>query len=498
MPTFARHSFGTEQILSQWRYQQEKKGIEEDKIREDLMKAAGEGILPQVISNPKYAKFLGENDAFKQALAATYMGAQKKQANAQWDVDAKKFNLELDIYSKYGDKMPTEVARKKAENIDASAKKLGIETNFTSAVDFTEHKKEVGEKALYNAQALMGQLKKDSPYNGEFGKRIKANLDFARNMGVNEKRIADASKDFEDVRTAILSQQEKDSTRKQQLADEERKLLAGEDVRFTDAKMPGKVFTAKQGVFDATSAREPGRYSKIGIGKESTADKGLKITADGKGGFEILTNADQGTTAQTENTIQKKVLDAQENLRRMRGIVDEFNPEYLKKPFRLTQSFNDKAEAWGLKDLSGKEKLSLEEYSAFGRKSIEHLNLYIKEITGAQMSEAEADRLKLAVPDFGATWWRGDGPTKFKAKMLDAYKQSVLANARYNYMTKNGLTIAKNDKGEAVAFLDGNGELLTLEKFQDVIDKRGEELRRQGIEDKEVLKQLSKEFGMAF
>jgi len=50
--------------------------------------------------------------------------------------------------------------------------------------------------------------------------------------------------------------------------------------------------------------------------------------------------------------------------------------------------------------------------SKFVRDSIENINNYIKEITGAQMSEKEATRLRLAQPDPGEDIFSGDGSLK--------------------------------------------------------------------------------------
>ncbi len=50
----------------------------------------------------------------------------------------------------------------------------------------------------------------------------------------------------------------------------------------------------------------------------------------------------------------------------------------------------------------------------YQRKVNENVNLYIKMITGAQMSEAEADRLSLAIATLA------DSPAQFEAKLKDS------------------------------------------------------------------------------
>lgn len=242
------------------------------------------------------------------------------------------------------------------------------------------------------------------------------------------------------------------------------------------------------------------RRTEIGkVIAKAGAQNGVKMSVDKDGNITLLTNADQSElTPATKNKVQEESLKTSDSLRRIKGIIESFDPAFLSKPYRAKQAYNNFAEGWGFKELNENEELSLAEYTEFGRKSIENINLYIKQITGAQMSEAEASRLRLAIPDFGDAWWRGDGPTKFKAKMLDVYEQLILSQARYNYVRKNGLTIARDENNNAMAFLDGNGRALSLDGMKAIIDQRGEELEGAGMDEAEVLRELSKELGVTF
>ena len=95
--------------------------------------------------------------------------------------------------------------------------------------------------------------------------------------------------------------------------------------------------------------------------------------------------------------------------------------------------------------------LKLTEFKGFQRKAIENINLYIKEITGAQMSEKEATRLRLSQPDPGEQWYQGDDPITFKAKMDDVIKFAGASVARYDKYRSEGLSdtdikqLAKDD-----------------------------------------------------
>jgi hypothetical protein len=126
----------------------------------------------------------------------------------------------------------------------------------------------------------------------------------------------------------------------------------------------------------------------------------------------------------------------------MEAIAKEFKPEYQEVGSRLGAAWTSKKAWLGMSDqISKKDKVFLAKYAKYKRKAISNINLYIKEITGAQMSEKEADRLRLAQPDPGEKWYQGDDPITFKAKMDDVLDYSRAAIMRYDwYKAKGTLT----------------------------------------------------------
>lgn len=178
------------------------------------------------------------------------------------------------------------------------------------------------------------------------------------------------------------------------------------------------------------------------ISKEATRS-GMVIESDGKGGFTIRTNAEQGggptaITKKTQGDIEGKIITGSEQLARLKAISDEFKPEYQQLGTRwdaLKTSLKSRA---GM-ETTPEEKQLLTGFKKYQRKAIENINLYIKELTGAQMSEKEADRLRLAQPDPGENWWSGDDPITFKAKLDDTVRYARAAVARYEYYRSKGL-----------------------------------------------------------
>lgn len=159
-----------------------------------------------------------------------------------------------------------------------------------------------------------------------------------------------------------------------------------------------------------------------------------------------------GTGKGTAKTIETKMFEGLNQISRLDALVNDYDPRYLLKTEKFKAMALDQLESWNLKDLTPEQQQNVIEMSQYHQKALENLNRYIKEITGAQMSEAEAARLMKAMPDPGTEWWKGSGPTKFKAVLDSARKQARLAVIRYNEYLLRGIPleeIARMQKSDA-------------------------------------------------
>ena len=164
----------------------------------------------------------------------------------------------------------------------------------------------------------------------------------------------------------------------------------------------------------------------------------IRMNADGS--MEIIRGGAVGgdVTRKTKGAIESKIIGGKEQLARMHTIYNEFKPEYLETGTRLGAAWTSIKAKLG-RNVDPQDAKTLTDFKKFQRKSIENINLYIKELTGAQMSEKEADRLRLAQPDPGENWWSGDDPITFKAKMDDVLKFTRASVARYEFYRSKGL-----------------------------------------------------------
>jgi len=175
-----------------------------------------------------------------------------------------------------------------------------------------------------------------------------------------------------------------------------------------------------------------------GKGIEVTLPDGTSITVGGAAG-----GADM--TKKTKGAIETKIMGGKELLARMESISNEFKPEYQEIGTRLRAAWTGVKARLGM-DVSDEDAKVLTGFKKFQRKAIENINLYIKEMTGAQMSEKEASRLRLAQPDPGESWWKGDDPITFKAKMDDVQLMTRAAIARFEYYRSKGFKDAQIKK----------------------------------------------------
>jgi hypothetical protein len=236
---------------------------------------------------------------------------------------------------------------------------------------------------------------------------------------------------------------------------------------------------------------------KVLSGVTPAAKKGMKIY-DREGNLLVDMGGSGDIQKKTIGDLEKKVINTNEGLVRISNIVKSFKPEYQEIPTRLGVAWTDIKEKMGV-DISGEDQQRLEEFSVYKQDSLENINLYIKEITGVQMSEKEAKRLKKAQPNPGEGIFDGDSPSEFKAKLVNQYKKLRAVSARYNYYLTTGIDEATLNK------MVSNGAVVSLDKMNELINQRGKELEEEvktqnpGMDTQSIMEQiksrLAEEFG---
>lgn len=198
-----------------------------------------------------------------------------------------------------------------------------------------------------------------------------------------------------------------------------------------------------------------------------------------------------GLQKPTQNKVEEAYLNTTERMARVNRIRDSFRPEFL----QIGNRWGNLATAWKEKagfDASPQERQSLAEFSEFRSRAANDLNQTLKEMSGAAVTPQEAERLLKVIPNPGTGLFDGDSPTEFKAKMDDVFTDLRRAEARLNYIRRNGFDLSRMKD-------------IPLDQVPRLINERAGqielELGSQGITGEqlqiEVRRRLAEEFGLS-
>jgi hypothetical protein len=159
---------------------------------------------------------------------------------------------------------------------------------------------------------------------------------------------------------------------------------------------------------------------------------------------------------------------AQQALSRIDGVIDAFDPRFLTAQGKVKNFALSVADTLDL-DIPAEAKKAFADYKLWQTRTVTNLNLYIKEITGAQMSAQEAKRLMKGLPN------EEDSPTAFAAKARET--QAVLQ--------------ASLERAEAIALADAEGtpqdrirarKIDVFRRAEELLDQREEDLLPSPVE----------------
>lgn len=236
-----------------------------------------------------------------------------------------------------------------------------------------------------------------------------------------------------------------------------------------------KYFQAQKAQFDAQKAEKDVNAGSTFIIKDSkgqqqtmfgtqadaeAAAKRLGGTVVGKTEMKTdLTGAESGImpAKNVAADMQKDMVSQQDAISRMQSIKDSFNPDFLRLQGKMQAGISNLKDKIG--ELPPEEAAQLQEYSTFVAKTAENMNLLIKEMSGAAVSDQESGRLQKQIPN------DADGPTQFQAKLESATETVKAAYARRSYMLKNG-----------IQDVETMSKLMPLEKVKSAINKEGADL----------------------
>lgn len=147
-----------------------------------------------------------------------------------------------------------------------------------------------------------------------------------------------------------------------------------------------------------------------------------------------------GMEKKSKGNLEAQIINSSLNYEAFKDIAEAYKPEFSTLPTKTKVWWTKIKEGlgdWNLfGDISEEDKQLVKDYTDWEQKSYEAVNKYIKSITGAQMSEKEAERIMKGFADV-----RDLSPTQYMTKLegiLDNAQKSVIRN---NLILRSGLEV---------------------------------------------------------
>lgn len=228
------------------------------------------------------------------------------------------------------------------------------------------------------------------------------------------------------------------------------------------------------------------------VGQPAVPGQGLSVTVPGPNGPVMVQSGPGASTARpgnmaqpTLNNIEEQIVNNTARLQRVRDVAAAFRPEFLQMGPQIRNWAASVQERMGMQ-ITPEQRQRLEAFTEFRSRAYTELTQTLREMSGAAVTEGEAQRLLAAIGDPSR-----DSPTEFQTKMNNVIRTVSLANARMHYYRRNGI--------------QGALDSTPLSDMQNIINRRGDEvaaqLRGQNVPAEEIQRRvratLAVEFGFS-
>lgn len=210
------------------------------------------------------------------------------------------------------------------------------------------------------------------------------------------------------------------------------------------------------------------------------AERGYRVTEQKVTG----TLKDVGVTSGTAKKIETDLLDLQTARDDLQDIKEIYDPKM--------QTFGTRSEAFILSllekggvGLTPEQAKLVGDVAEYKQSAWDAANRYIKYLTGAQMSEAEAKRIMKSFPDPRLGLTEGDSPTQFKRKLDAVMKDVEDTIARNQYVLRKGFTVEEDrsaeavESGETLIFKDDKGRTIDIKDMDYLREREARKLSKE-------------------
>ncbi len=213
------------------------------------------------------------------------------------------------------------------------------------------------------------------------------------------------------------------------------------------------------------------------VSKVSTPPTGMEITTADGTTIRTGVRTGSGTLAKkTIGDIQKKKFSGLERLATTQRIKKLFRPEFQTLGVRwktFATKWKEKLKGTPVEkllnlDVSGQDRTLLREYTTYRKTAMTNLNQGIHDRTGAQVGRHEVPRIKAEFPDPGQGLFDGDSYTEFRAKTNESLRLLTLADYRYGWYLKQGLSQPDIDN------LVNTKKAISIDEMQNMLEEQGQ------------------------
>jgi hypothetical protein len=247
---------------------------------------------------------------------------------------------------------------------------------------------------------------------------------------------------------------------------------------------------------DAQTQQPEGLTS--GMSPQRRAGLGLALIGKGDAGKILAESDPSNIEKKTRGEIEEKLMGLAAVNERLGEIRRLYRPEFQTIDNRMGMAWDDLKSrfAVGRAMMTPEQTKELQDFAEFRAFAADNMNEYIKYVTGAAMTNAEAGRIEKAMPKAGDGIFDGDSPPAFESKMKAAMRSTQMAIARYHYFRNQGFQGNVSDMAVR----------MPLDRMGGVIQQRTDQLLQQQRQQNPgapleqikplIQQQLRKEFGM--
>ena len=258
------------------------------------------------------------------------------------------------------------------------------------------------DKAAKDAQAAFDQIPEEQREKGSFGTAIQR-----RRTLIAQLEEAGLQKEADTVRTQLIDLHDQQAKFRKLNAETERLDLQIDRERE-------ELGRTKKGLREKDElTRLQNAHALLDISDPVQAARADQIMSRIDKITTITGTTEFDPSASDKVTLRKLEQSLFDNQRALDGFVlasDEYDPSFLTLGTQIKNFAVKAVEIAGL-PISEEAKQGLRDFTAFRQRTSINLNAYIKAITGAQMSNPEATRLRKDVPT------QDDSPTEYKRKL---------------------------------------------------------------------------------